>query len=210
MIERLKNPLVLAAFCSSIEPVLNDLISTSDKDLSPLKRIQGKLIALKIRPFDVQLFFYASDNKLCLQGEVDGIPDVEISGSPGALIRNAMGGLAERSLAPDEIQITGDTVLARQFQTVIRDSGINWTNVISRVSPKLLQYQVHRFLKQTAEWTKSTEASFRLDVSEYVQEEIRLTPTVTEAQNWMSEIDILRNSVDRLSQRILRLQGRLD
>ena len=210
MIERLKNPLVLAAFCSSIEPVLNDLILTSDQDLSPLKRIQGKLIALKIRPFDVQLFIYASDNKLCLQGEVDGIPDVEISGSPGALIRNAMGGLAERSLAPDEIQITGDTVLARQFQTVIRDSGINWTNVISRVSPKLLQYQVHRFLKQTAEWTKSTEASFRLDVSEYVQEEIRLTPTVTEAQNWMSEIDILRNSVDRLSQRILRLQGRLD
>ena len=202
--------MVLAAFCSSIEPVLNDLISTSDRDLSSLKRIQGKLIALKIRPFDVQLFIYTSDNKLCLQGEVDGIPDVEISGSPGALIRNAMGGLAERSIAPDEIQITGDTVLARQFQTVIRDYGINWTNVISRVSPKLLQYQVRRFLKQTAEWTKSTEASFRLDISEYVQEEIRLTPTVTEAQNWMSEIDILRNSVDRLSQRILRLQGRLD
>ena len=210
MIERLKNPLVLAAFCSSIEPVLNDLISTSDRDLSSLKRIQGKLIALKIRPFDVQLFIYTSDNKLCLQGEVDGIPDVEISGSPGALIRNAMGGLAERSLAPDEIQITGDTVLARQFQTVIRDYGINWINLISRVSPKLFQHQVRRFLEQTAEWTNSTEASFRLDVSEYVQEEIRLTPTVTEAQNWMSEIDILRNSVDRLSQRILRLQGRLD
>ena len=210
LIELLKNPLILATFCTSIETVLNDLFSSSGKEISSLNRIQGKIIALRIRPFDVPLFIYASGNKLCLQGEIGGSPDVEIAGSPGALLRNAMGGLAEKSLAPNEIEITGDTVLARQFQVFLRESGIDWKRLVSRVSPKPLQLQVQRLLEHMAEWTNLNETSFRQDVSEYLQEEVRLTPTETEAQNWMSEIDGLRNSVDRLSQRILRLQGRLD
>lgn len=210
LIELLKNPLILATFCTSIETVLNDLFSSSDREISSLNRIQGKIIALRIRPIDVPLFIYASGKKLCLQGEVGGPPDVEISGSPGALLRNAIGGLAEKSLAPNEIEITGDTVLARQFQIFLRESGIDWKSLLSQVSPKPLQLQAQRFLEQIVEWTNSNETSFRQDVSEYLQEEARLTPTETEAHSWMSEIDVLRNSVDRLSQRILRLQGRLD
>ncbi len=55
-------------------------------------------------------------------------------------------------------------------------------------------------------WLLNTGRSTRQDISEYLQEEIKVTPPAAEQQLFFEQVDLTRSKTDRLAARIKKLK----
>ena len=104
-----------------------------------------------------------------------------------------------------DLQIDGDVELALQLREVFMNVEIDWEEVASKYMGDTLAYQLGNFSKQINNYKQRSVENFRLDVSEYLQEESRLVPTKIEIDKFLNDVDQLEADIDRLEARTQRL-----
>lgn len=162
----------------------------------------------------VEIVFTGLEQSLCVaidQGAVlfsrtpEREPDLRLKGSPVAFARYVMA--PDRiEIADSGIKIEGDIGLAQRFVGVLRQLDIDWEEWASRYVGDVAAYRAGRFADSVRDWAASSSRQFRQDVSEYLQEEIRLLAPRERVTRLMNDIDATRSDVERLAQRIKRLQ----
>jgi ubiquinone biosynthesis protein UbiJ len=112
-------------------------------------------------------------------------------------------------LLANNIVIIGDTTVAEQFKELFAHLEIDWEEQLSHVAGDVIARQMGNFFRALSRWAKQSARTARQDLTEYLQEEIRLVPPREELQDFFSEIDHLRNDVERIEVRINRLKQQL-
>jgi ubiquinone biosynthesis protein UbiJ len=103
------------------------------------------------------------------------------------------------------VEIQGDSELGHRFGNLLGELDIDWEEHLSKLTGDLLAHQTGNLVRGVGAWGHAARASLAQDLPEYLQEELRLLPSRIEVEEFLAEVDHLRDDAERLEQRIRRL-----
>jgi ubiquinone biosynthesis protein UbiJ len=115
-----------------------------------------------------------------------------------------------RSVHGGEVKISGDMEVGRKFQTLFDKLDINLEKKIATYTGETFAYSLGQLFRSSKNWTAETIETFKLNATEFLQEETRDLPAKPEADIFYRQVDDLRMNYDRLTARINRLQSQLN
>ncbi len=194
---------------AALERVLNEYIALDPEGAAAFSEVAGKIIAIELKGFGTRFTVVPDEGRLQLFGHYDAEPDCLIRATPVALMR--MGRTPNQSalLASGEVEIRGDTAAAQAFSNAVRQLDVDWEEQLSRLLGDPIAHQIGNGARAAARWGKQTSETLAADVGEYLQEESRLLPTRYEIDVFLSDVDLLRDDVERTAARVERLLQRI-
>jgi ubiquinone biosynthesis accessory factor UbiJ len=171
-----------------------------------LTGLDGRVIALELRGLDLMLVFRVQDQGIALIDDPDRKPDTVLRGTPLGIIRLGFGrGNATGTLFSGDVEISGDVETGQAFKAVLDAIEIDWEEQLARLTGDLLAHQMGNAARHTGRWLDHTRLTLEQDLSEYLQEELRVVPTRIEIENLIEDIGRLGMDTDRLEARLRRM-----
>ncbi|MDP2902187.1 MAG: SCP2 sterol-binding domain-containing protein [Methylovulum sp.] len=198
-------PLLIGA----LESALNHYLALDQHRGDFLASLIGKVIAVTVQPFNETLYLCPTADSIQLLDYSPKPADTHLTGSLFAL---GLMGLSDNPMRPifsGEVKIEGDMRTGRKFQELFAKPGINLEAKLARFTGEHAAHHISQFFRTGRNWSKETIETFRLNLSEYLQEETRDLPAVPEIDIFYRQIDDLRTDFDRLQSRVERLENSL-
>ncbi len=193
---------------AALEKALNHCLQIDPETLAQLARLEGKVVALAIVGLGKSIYLVPTADGLRVQSIFEGEPDVTIKGGVFSLARL---GLSDNpaSVFGDGVEMEGDAQLGRKVQHILNSLDLDWEEQLSRFSGDVIAHQVGNTVRDLFSWGSKTAETLGRDVAEYFQEESRDLVVKPELDQFLDRVDTLRSDVDRLAQRVKRLQAQL-
>ncbi len=194
-------------FLSGIEQAVNTLLKMDPAARARLARQHGRSIAIHLRGIEQWLYFVPGhDGLLQLLGNIEGEADCTLSGSPLDLLRSGDKQAGPAQLFAGHVSITGDTGLAHSFGATLANLDIDWEEQLSHFSGDLIAHRLGQGAREINNYLGQSSETLQSNLGEYLTEEARLLPHPYEVEEFLSEVDKLRNDSERLLARFQRLQ----
>ncbi|RTZ66863.1 MAG: Sterol-binding domain protein [Aquificaceae bacterium] len=190
------------AILASIETSLNAWLALDGETLDKFADMQGKVICLHISGLELDLYFLPDKQNIAVMGNYAGEPDTTITGSPMALIRLGVAKNSGKTLLDSDASIAGDTHLGAEFSRILSEVDIDWEELLSKLVGDVVAHQAGQVTSTGFEWLQESLEAIKLNTSEYISEEVKLTPAEAEINHYLDQVDELRMGVDRLEARI--------
>ncbi|WP_456378506.1 ubiquinone biosynthesis accessory factor UbiJ [Thiolapillus sp.] len=194
----------------SLEGAINTLLKLDPVACEKLARHHGKIIGIHLRGPEITLYFIPDQQgSLQLLGHLEGKPDALLSGSPLDLLRSGDKEQGSQQLFAGRVSISGDTALAHDFGATLAALDIDWEEQLSKFTGDILAHQIGDAVRKAGHWIGDTGSRLEADLGEYLTEEARLLPHPLEVDDFIDQVDELREHTDRLEARIRLLQRQL-
>jgi ubiquinone biosynthesis protein UbiJ len=191
----------LEALLQPITRVLNRNIRESTRASELVARLDGKLVAIRVRDTALAGYFEIDRGRLDLTTNNDGEPDVVITGSLVALALMA----GEDAIRDGSLDLSGDAATAQAFQQLLTHARPDIEEELSAVIGDTAAHGLGEFARAVARWASETRSIMGDNVREYLQEESRDVPSRYEVEQFSRQVNRLRDDVDRLAARVGRL-----
>lgn len=192
-----------------LETALNRYLTLDDHVEQLLAPMAGKVIAVRITPFDETLYLCPTHDNIQMLESYQGDVDARLSGSLSALGLMGLSATPMRSLFKGEVRMEGDTQLAHKLQSLFAKLDINPEGKLARYTGEAFAQRLGGLFRGSRDWSRHSLTSFRLNLEEFLQEETRDLPAKPEAELLFREIDDCRGDADRLNARVERLVSTL-
>ena len=198
--------LIKPLLSSTLETALTQYLALDDNAQSYLTPLVGKVIAITLEPFNETLYLCPTETSIqCLENFVGEI-DTTLSGSLSAFGMMGLSKTPMRSLFSGDIKITGDTRLGQKFQQLFQQLDIDWEQHLSHFTGDSLAHTLGSLFRSGNQWTQESIETFKLNATEFLQEETRDLPAKAESDIFYQQVDSLRMDFDRLCAHINHLQ----
>ena len=194
---------------SALEAALNTYLALDQNRGMFLAPLAGKVIAVIITPFNETIYLCPSADSIQLLDQFPDQPDTYLSGSVFALGLMGLRSKPMRSIFSGEVKIEGDMDTGRKFQELFAKLDINLEQLLARYMGDTVAHNISQFFRAGQDWSKESIETFRLNASEFLQEETRDLPAGPEVDIFYRQIDELRTDFDRLQSRVERLENTL-
>jgi ubiquinone biosynthesis protein UbiJ len=191
----------LESLLQPIARVLNRNIRESTRASELCQRLDGKLIAIRVRDTALSAWFEMGSDALYLTTDHDGEPDVVITGSLVALALMA----GEDAIRDGSLDLTGDAATAQAFQQLLTHARPDIEEELSTVIGDTAAHGLGELTRAVGQWARQTRSIMGDNIREYLQEESRDVPSRYEVERFSKQVNELRDDVDRLAARIGRL-----
>jgi ubiquinone biosynthesis protein UbiJ len=202
-------PLPAATALAALEAAINGLLSLDPEGAAGLTSLEGRVIAFEFMGFGNRLYFIPGQGHLQVFSAYDAQPDCLLRGTPVALATLAMAQAKEDALFSGQVEIEGDTALAHRFGNLLANLAIDWEEQLARLTGDPLAYALGSRVRSVSRWGQGSLATLGEDLTDYLQEEGRLLPSRYELENFLTEVDRLRDDGERLAARVNRLRRHL-
>ncbi len=119
------------------------------------------------------------------------------------VLSGKMGGQDQNQLLKDGIiEIQGDSHVASVFNKVMNEIEIDWQDVISKYTGDIVAHQITTGAKSVASVLRRLGDNLRLDVRDYLQDDLQIAVTESEVEHFVEQVDDLRARTDRLEARL--------
>jgi ubiquinone biosynthesis accessory factor UbiJ len=194
---------------SALETALSQYLALDKNSGVFLAPLAGKVIAVTIKPFNETIYLCPTADSIQLLDYSPDPPDTQLTGSIFALGLMGLSSKPMRSIFSGEVNIEGDMDTGRKFQELFAKLDINLEQQLARYTGESIAHNISQFFRAGQDWSKDSIETFRLNASEFLQEETRDLPAVPEMNIFYCQIDELRTDFDRLQSRIERLEKHL-
>lgn len=191
----------LESLLQPIARVLNRNIGESTAAREQCQRLDGKLIAIRVRDTALASYFAIDNEVVTLTTGHDAEPDVVITGSLVTLALMA----GEDSIRDGSLDLTGDAATAQAFQHLLKYAKPDVEEELSGVIGDAAAHTLGEFARGVGRWARDTRSIMRDNIREYLQEESRDVPSRYEVERFSKDVNVLRDDVDRLAARVDRL-----
>lgn len=159
--------------------------------MSPLlfTPLQGYTVAIKCTDLNKTWYISFEEQAHILDATSNSI-DVSITSTVSGFTRYVV--QKDRSA----IHIAGNMEVAQLLQQTFDDLEIDWEEEISKYTGDIIAHQSMRFLHGLSG------LSIDQMLQEYLQEEIKILPTKHEINDFLNDVDQMRNRVEKLQRRI--------
>jgi ubiquinone biosynthesis protein UbiJ len=106
------------------------------------------------------------------------------------------------------VRIDGDNQSAQRFSKALASLDIDWEEQLSHVTGDIAAHEIGRGVRAALHEGRRVASTGRENLSEYLTEEARLLPHRLEIEDFLAEIDTLRDDSERLAARIALLEKR--
>jgi ubiquinone biosynthesis protein UbiJ len=174
-----------------------------------LKSVVGKVVNIQFKTFGYQAYFLITESGIRILDHYDGQVDVTLSGAPFDFLRLSFTSQRSTDLLENDIKISGDMDVAKQFQNIFAELDVDWEEQLSHITGDVIAHQVGKFVRALSGWAKKTSNTMQQNLTEYVQEEVRWLPSRLEVQDFLNEIDQTRHDTERLEAKMQHLTQRI-
>ncbi len=191
---------------SVLETALNKFLALDQNRGVFLTPLDGKIIAITVTPFNETIYLSPNLDSIQLLDYSPGQQDTHLTGSVFAFGLMGLSSKPMRSIFSGEVIIEGDMHTGRKFQELFAKLDINLEQKLARYTGVSLAHNMSQFFRVTQNWGRESLETFRLNASEFLQEETRDLPATPEIDIFYSQVDLLRTDFDRLKSRVDRLE----
>lgn len=195
----------------ALQIAINKAAKLDEHMPAKLKSLDNKTLEMIISPLNVNFFILFKDGEILLLNRYDKEADTVIHSNPLGLIRlSLLPASKARSLFNDKIRMTGNTELGQQVKKLFDEMDIDWEGHLAHFTGDVVAHQIGSFLRKGMAFKKKLDESMRQNVSEYLQEELRVIPTKYELEDFFAEVDELSLNVERLQAHVNQLISRYE
>jgi len=191
----------------ALEAAINRGIALDPESREQLADISGKVIAIELDKLDRRIVMHIDEHRIRLLTNFADKADATIRGTPTALAQ--MGLNKDKGPAGSNVSFSGDPDLGQRFQHILDRFEIDWEGELAKFTGDVVAHQIGKTARHFFSWLKEAGSSLEQTAADYVRHETRLAIGNDELEQFLSEVDTLRNDVARVEQRVNRLRKRL-
>ena len=188
-----------------LEELLNRNVAESRRAQALCRQLDGRAIELEVRDTPFRLYMEARDGRIALADRRETETDARLSGTPLSLLALAGPG-AEGRLRSGTVRIEGDAEVAQRFRELLEQARPDVEEELSRVIGDVAAHRIANFARGFLDLGRRATDSLATSAAEYLQEEGRDLPVRIEVDEFLKEVDRLRDDTERLEARIARLE----
>lgn len=189
-----------------IQSVARKVIALDPEAANGLSSFDDKVIKIEIEDFGLCYFFSFEGGTLTVSNDDSRPVSAAINGNLAAFMAAAANEHSVDSIFKGELHFSGEIGTAKRFQEFAQSLEIDWQEPIARALGDPIGHTLTTGLQAFGGWLLNTGRSTRQDISEYLQEEIKVTPPAAEQQLFFEQVDQTRSKTDRLTARIKKLK----
>ena len=192
----------------TLQKAMNAALSLDEQMPKKLQALDNKVLKLIIKPLDVHFFIRFANQEILLQEDYDGSPDTIIHSSPLGLIRLSLLPTSKaRSLFNDKVHMSGDIELGQQVKQLFDQIDIDWEGHLAQFTGDVVAHQIGSLMRKGLQFKNQISESMRLNINEYLQEELSLIPSRNELEDFFKDIDELSLDLERLTAHVNQLMS---
>ncbi len=198
-----------ASLLAAAEAGLNGYLALDPEGARGFEPLYGRIITIEIDGLGARVTLIPGPDRIQVFGAYDATPDCLIRGTPLALARMAMAKQKQAELSGGKVRIEGDTAVAQGLSDAMAGLDVDWEEQLARVLGDPIANQLGRAVRAAGDWGARTGETVKANLKEYLTEESRLLPTRYELDDFLNQVDTLRDDVERLAARIAQLAARV-
>lgn len=187
-----------------LEGALNRALDLDVETRDRLAALEGRLVGLELRGTQLALVIRVQDGRLRVGPHRDAATDLNLRASPGSLVALLMR-RGEDDTSVGKLEISGDAELARRLERLANGFQPDFEEAFARVFGDVLGVPIARGLRRALQWSRDTAKAFAQNTAEYLREESHDTIAPTEMDEFLDNVDELRERTDRLEARLNNL-----
>lgn len=192
-------------FIHPLENLVNQALRLDPPSLQAMGQLSGKIIQVDIQGLGIVLTLLPEAEGIVFLEDYQGEVDSLISGAPFTLLRLLLQHEAVLDVHSG-VTLRGEISTAQQFFNILHRLNIDWEEQASRWLGDIPAHALGKYFRYFRNYTTQQLHTLQLNTREYLQEESQIFPTHLEVEVFLEAIDILRDDVERLEQRIQRLE----
>ena len=189
-----------------IAGLLNRKIRATTPARELCQQLAGTTVAIRVRDSALAMYFTIGDGAVELSTDFETEPDVVITGSLLTLASMA-GASGMQAIRDGKLDLTGDMEAAEAFQTLLGLAAPDIEEELSGLVGDVAAHRMGEVARGVRSWARSARSTMAANIREYVQEESREAPSRYETDRFSSQVNSLRDDVDRLEARLNRLES---
>lgn len=189
----------------SLEPLLavvNRVLQMDPELRGLLSPLVGRVLAIELEGVELPLRITFSERALEL-ADPEAVADATVRAKATALASLAMRRGRGNTGA---VEFRGDVAVVHGVRRLLNELEIDWEEQLSQFTGDIVAHQVGNFFRGTWDWLERSRRTLEQNMGEYLTEEVRQLPAEAEVSGFLSDIDRLRQDMDRLQARIARLE----
>ncbi len=186
--------------------LLNRQINAKTPARELCAELEDRVLAVRVKDTALAMYIIVGPGKILLASEYGDDPDVVLSGSLLSLARLA-GPEGDVAIRNGAVDLTGDALLAQQFQKLLRHGRPDLEEELSSAVGDVVAHTVGEFARSVGRWGKQARSTMRQNVTEYLQEESRTVPSRYETEVFREQVESLRDDVARFEARLKHFEA---
>ena len=188
-------------FTALLEKALSKYLQMDPDLLRHMAGLSGKVIKVEITEPNIEFFLYPDASGIRISSVCDQPVDACIKGPFFVLLAASRGG-EELASTQRQIQLEGDIDLAHKFSQILQHRHIDWEEPLARWIGDTAAHKIGNVVRDANEWRKNVSGNIRENITDYLQESLRVLPPREEVEDLFADIYRLRNDVERLAAKI--------
>jgi ubiquinone biosynthesis protein UbiJ len=201
---RSPNP-VLTVFGRALEAALDRVIDLDPETRASLRSLDGRAVTIEFRNTPLAMRIAVDGDRLAIGPAFGGESALRVAATPFALLGLALSRGREESIAPGEVNISGDADLARRIERIATKFAPDFDEAFARVFGDVAGFQIARGLRRAFAGVRDSARGFARDTAEFLTEESRDIVAKPEIETFLDDVDALRERADRIEARVRRL-----
>lgn len=187
----------------ALQKAINKAVALDELMPQKLKTLDGKTLEIVLAPLSVHFYICFVGESIELRDTMEANADTVIHSSPIGLIRLSLLPASQaRSIFNDDIRISGDIGLGRDVKRLFDSMDIDWEGHLAHFTGDVVAHQIGSVFRKGKSFASQFQSSMQKNITEYIQEEVRLSPSRAELEDFFDDIDTLSLDTERLKARI--------
>jgi ubiquinone biosynthesis accessory factor UbiJ len=186
------------------------LVALDPATTERLRALDGRTVVLQLSKPTLVVQVKLHDGRFRLESnKIDAAEaDLNLKTTAGALmsmLANRITHGKDAMMPAGKLHISGDAELARQMQLISAQFDPDWDAPFTAIFGDVLGFQMARGAQKFAQWAKQSALHVAQSTSEYLREESKDTLAPGELDQFLEDVDQLRDAADRVELRFKRL-----
>jgi len=205
---RAPNP-VLSVLGRLLEGVLDHAISLDPDTRQRLVALQGRAVQVSFKGTGLAMRLVVDGERLRVGPADGGDSALKLGATPGSLLGLLLRRGDDQALPPGAVDIAGDAELARRLEQIASRFAPDIDEAFARTFGDVVGFQLARQFRRAFSTGRRGVDALATDTVEYLREESRDVLGRHELDDFLDDVDQLRDRGDRLDARIRRLAARI-
>lgn len=189
----------------ALERALNRAVALDADTRTRLAALNGRRLDVHLRGPDLRLSIRVDAGVLRVGPPEDSdAPSLHVAATPGSVLAMALNRDRD-GVAPGKVEIAGDADLARRLQKLARNYAPDFEEAFAQTFGDVIGVPLARGMQRALAHMRDSGRHATEDVADWLREESRLTIAPGEMDEFLDDVDALRERSERLQARITRL-----
>jgi ubiquinone biosynthesis protein UbiJ len=199
--ERQPNPL-LVRLGRLLEAVLNRALSLDEPTRAQLGTLEGRRVGIELTGTPLALAIEVHEGRVRVGPHWQTAGNLNLRAAPGSLLAFALRRGDESLVPPGKVDISGDAELARRLEKLLRGFRPDIEEAFAKTFGDVIGVPLARALHAAFDWSRESAEALARDTADFLRDESRDLIAPAEMDQFLDDVDGLRDRVERLAARV--------